>query len=360
MLKNIFITSVIATSLASAFAMTPTLQLINAGSGDNVQVTVSGDPNTSVTLYYTLLSNGATQSTAIGTTDSNGYLSTVLSTASLGLNSTIPVAVIMNGYQSSSMTWPYLSSSTPFSVNQSSVSIITGASVSVSATGLGTYYVSNNSNPSVVVSSVNGSTITLYGISSGTAIVTICQDASNCTNINVTVGGTTQTITSSPVVISPVIALGQSMNFILSGNTAPYSISTNSGNYFTSSLSGTTLTVTGNSLGTGSVNICSATNACTLFTVTVTTPTTPSGITTPTATATQAKYMFYKPITYGYVGDEVLELQKRLALEGYFNGSYSTHYGNVTIAAVKAYQKDHGLAQLGNLGPATRALLNGN
>ena len=58
-------------------------------------------------------------------------------------------------------------------------------------------------------------------------------------------------------------------------------------------------------------------------------------------------------------GNEVLELQKRLAAEGLLTATPNGYFGNATEAAVKAYQKAHGLDQKGFVGPGTRAALNG-
>ncbi len=69
-------------------------------------------------------------------------------------------------------------------------------------------------------------------------------------------------------------------------------------------------------------------------------------------------YKFTKALTSGSSGAEVTELQKRLSDEGFYDGPTNGHFGPLTQAAVKKYQLKHGLTQLGNVGPATRAALN--
>ena len=95
-----------------AYAMTPTLSLSSAG-GSLVTVNVNGDTNSTVTLYYNIGSSGGTQSMTIGTTNSSGYLSTVIS------NSTIisgdNAYVIVDGQQSPAESWPVPSGSPSFS-----------------------------------------------------------------------------------------------------------------------------------------------------------------------------------------------------------------------------------------------------
>jgi hypothetical protein len=78
---------------------------------------------------------------------------------------------------------------------------------------------------------------------------------------------------------------------------------------------------------------------------------------TNTATPTSS-YKFLKPLDVGSKGTAVTELQKRLTAEGVFSGNITGYYGTATEAAVKKYQTLHGLTPLGNIGPATRAMLN--
>jgi hypothetical protein len=76
-----------------------------------------------------------------------------------------------------------------------------------------------------------------------------------------------------------------------------------------------------------------------------------------TNTSTYA-YKFYNPLKVGSTGADVSALQKRLKSEGVYTGAITGTYGALTEAAVKKYQKAHGLTQLGNVGPGTRAALN--
>ena len=76
------------------------------------------------------------------------------------------------------------------------------------------------------------------------------------------------------------------------------------------------------------------------------------------AQGTSGRYVFTKALDIGASGDEVLELQKRLKSEGYLTATPNGNYGPATQAAVKAYQRAHGLSPLGIVGPGTRAALN--
>ena len=52
------------------------------------------------------------------------------------------------------------------------------------------------------------------------------------------------------------------------------------------------------------------------------------------------------------------ELQQKLKDLGYYTYAITGTYGPITVKAVKAFQKAHKLAQLGSVGPGTRAALN--
>jgi hypothetical protein len=91
---------------------------------------------------------------------------------------------------------------------------------------------------------------------------------------------------------------------------------------------------------------------------------TSSVIATATATETTSTpttapvYKFVSILQKGMRGEGVLELQKRLAKEGFFAVSPTGYFGAITETALKAYQRAKGIATVGILGPITRASLN--
>lgn len=356
MFKKLVVAGFFLSSLAFAQAAAPTLSLSSIG-GDTVSLQITGDAGTPLVMYYKLLSDGTTQGTTIGTTDSTGSFSGTLSTGSLGLDSSVPVYVLANGYLSNSVTWPYasLATSSVFTLSQSSLSLSLGQSAIITAAGTGNYYISNSTNGNVASASISGSAISIAAIAAGTDVITVCQSATECANITVTVNG--PSAPTSTVVLSPVLAVGQSASFTLSGDIAPYYLTNSNTGVFSGSISGTSLTLTAIAPGSGTISVCSASGTCTSILVYVNQPA-QTVAQAPSTIGTSSKYIFNNPLKLGSVGDEVVELQKRLQLEGYFSAAFSTHYGAITMAAVKAYQKDHGLDSLGNVGPATRAELN--
>lgn len=90
-------------------------------------------------------------------------------------------------------------------------------------------------------------------------------------------------------------------------------------------------------------------------TPTVTAPSSPAA----PATSAPTGYTFTKFLKKGMSGNEVLELQKWLAANGYLTATPNGYFGNATEAGVKQLQKDKGLDQFGYVGPGTRAVLNG-
>ena len=80
---------------------------------------------------------------------------------------------------------------------------------------------------------------------------------------------------------------------------------------------------------------------------------------TPQTTATsETAVVFKSTLGIGSSGIEVKALQNILIKLHLLNGTATGYYGALTKKAVMAYQKAHGLSQLGNVGPSTRSQLN--
>ncbi len=82
--------------------------------------------------------------------------------------------------------------------SQNSPTLYVGQSMTISVSGGnaynygyygGSYYVGYNSSSSVLSAVINGSTLTLQGVANGNASVVICSSSTNCSALNVTVGG---------------------------------------------------------------------------------------------------------------------------------------------------------------------------
>jgi N-acetylmuramoyl-L-alanine amidase len=243
---------------------------------------------------------------------------------------------------------------------QNNLSMTTGQNSSVSLSGAGGYYVSNNSNQNVVTASISGSSVILYALVAGSSSITICQTGGQCGTLSISVSNTTTTTTNTQTKITfsrdtlslnvgsdTQIAVygGAGTGYYVAYNLNPEAVGV--------SISNNNITLTGKKAGIDVISICTSSSVCSSIAVTVT----GSTQTTPTSSVT-VKYKFTIPLKLGSSGTAVTNLQKRLKEEGYFTGTATGYYGYVTMAAVKKYQKAHGLDQLGNVGPGTRASLN--
>jgi peptidoglycan hydrolase-like protein with peptidoglycan-binding domain len=71
-----------------------------------------------------------------------------------------------------------------------------------------------------------------------------------------------------------------------------------------------------------------------------------------------AAYNFTKSLTVGVRGADVTALQQYLADNQFYSGPITGYFGQLTKAAVIAFQKSRGIAQVGTVGPLTRTELN--
>ncbi len=422
-------------------------------SGQNSSITISGGTG----IY--LVSNNSNSSAASASISG----STVSITAG-GTNSSSSLTICSTDMSSCGVINIVVgqSVSTPITFSQASPSVSIGQSATVSIYGPtnSTFYISSNSNSNVVQATLSGSTLTLYGITSGSSTINVCSSLGGCGSIYLTVNyiasGGAISISQSNI----NILTGQTLSVTVSGGTAPYSIINPSVNIAQGVVSNNLLTISGLNVGSDSINVCSAAGGCTSLVVTVNnvgtnntnvTNTTggatlsvlhdpvsygnsvsyslsPSGFNNPsysvkdsfsgtsisslninslgnfswipnsqdvgihiiTFTASDVyghsantsftlavvgsssvnapvvqninpvsgKYIFTSSLVLGNSGQEVTELQAKLKSEGVYSGPINGKFGKLTLAAVKKYQKLHGLAQRGNVGPGTRAALN--
>lgn len=244
--------------------LTFSINTLTVSPGQSVPITVSGGTGT-----YSVLNNS--NSSVIQTNISGSIIT--LSTNSTSGTSAITVCSsdmsscgIINATASTASTNPIAFNQTNpvLSVGQSTTIVVTGGTSSV-------YYISANSNATSVAASISSNNLILTGNSNGTSIVTVCSASGGCGALTVTVNYVSSggTLTLSQTSLS--LLIGQVFSVTISGGTSPYSISPVSGadSIFQSSLSSNIITLSGISVGSSSVNVCSAGGACTVLTVTV-------------------------------------------------------------------------------------------
>ena len=260
----------------SVHAMTPTLSVSSTGTGDNVQINVTGDPNVSVLLFV------STQSTVLGSTDANGNFSTTVSSATVVPNGIASNAIVyvkingLNGPQSSSVSWPYIQSTSTSNLTLSQTALLLNTGQTSTITASANYlYLLSNSNPAIANINLNASQITVSALAYGSTVVNICVVGSttNCSNIDITVQNSgAQQLTFSQNNFS--LYSGQSINVAITGGSGSYTISNNSNvNSIQANLSGSTITLVATSTsGTAAITVCTTDmNYCGIVNVNATT-----------------------------------------------------------------------------------------
>ena len=230
--------------------------------GQNLPITVTGGNGT-----YIISSNS--NSSIIQASMSGSILnlttgSTSGSTSIVVCSSDRAMCGVVNATagDSSNVSISFSTTAPTISANQSTTVSIYGPS------GV-TFYVSSNSNPSIVQANLSGTTLTLTGISAGSSTVNVCASTGTCNSLAVTVrystGGGALTLSQNTLSLSA----GQSLAVTISGGSQPYAVYGGTSSVSQQTLNGNIVTVYGVSAGTSSVDVCSSGGACVTLTITV-------------------------------------------------------------------------------------------
>ncbi|HVY67904.1 MAG TPA: hypothetical protein VHA30_03350, partial [Patescibacteria group bacterium] len=145
------------------------------------------------------------------------------------------------------------------SLSQSSVNLNVGQSANVTVYSQygGSYYVSSNSNSSVVSASPYSNTLTLYGLATGSSTLTICSNTNGgCATLYVTVGGGYGGSSLSLSQNSVNLNLGQSANVNIYGSGSYYVSSNSNSSVASASISGSTIYLLANGNGSTTITVC--------------------------------------------------------------------------------------------------------
>ncbi len=213
--------------------------------------------------YYNISSNsnsGAVSASISGTVlnlyaNQSGTSNITVCSSSLGFCGTLTATVGGGGVSGN------------LSLSQTNISLTLGQNTTVTAYNSygSTVYVSNNTNPSAVSTSISGNVVYLNSVAAGSSTITICASgySGNCGTVYVTVnGGGGGTLSFSPS--NPTLYAGQSLSVSVYNNFAAYGlfISANtSPNVVSASISGNTLTLYANSSGTSNITVCTSGSA---------------------------------------------------------------------------------------------------
>ncbi len=323
-IKNLFIafilaaTSVLVVASHASASTIPTLTLSVQNTG-STQITVYGDPNSAVLLYYNNSTIGGTETEttgSLGSTNAYGYFSTTINNGTYNIPYNTLVYVTVDGQNSAQTTWPnYFGGTTIGPVTTGGVGIANGLSLSQTNINLqvaqttavtplsggnytngynypyGSYYgnygtlvVQNNTNPTAVSTAIVGNQVNITGVNNGSAIITICESGINlCGTVYVTVGSQTTfpypsypsypsyptypTYPSYPYPASSPVSFGTNGNNVSVNAGASKNITLyGSGNYYiyqnsnpavvTATLNGNWLSVQGIQAGTSNITVC--------------------------------------------------------------------------------------------------------
>lgn len=234
-----------------------------------------------------------------------------------------------------------------FSVTNPTLTV--GQSLNVGLSGRATSYVIlNNANANIVQASVtNGITLSLYGASAGTDLLTVCATGGDCSSISVTVTGTasTATTTAQTVPIAQTVVPTQSGTVVVNATLLAQ----------IKSLQATVTQVLTQiqSIQAQLNQLEAQVNAGSRSMIS--TNTSASAVTN---TSSGTSYSFTELLTVGSEDTEVFALQQRLTTLGFYSGPITGLYGPLTKQAVIKYQISHGIAATGSVGPSTRTALN--
>ncbi len=265
--------AIVAAGIAvhASAALTPVIYFSNINTS-SYTLGVSGDANSSVTLYNSNPSGGTTGiPTNIGTTDQNGNFSTTVTSGSYGISNGSSVYVVVDGVQSNAVGWPSFGSSSSanssgsLSLSQTNVTVSFGQSTTITAATSNGLYVSGNTNPSSVGVSVNGSQITITAFNYGTSNLTICATDTGCQTVYVTVGAVSSNNTTSGISFSQsniTLSVGQANSISIYGSGGYYVSSNSNSGVASGVINGTGLYITGTGYGSSNITVCQNGGQC--------------------------------------------------------------------------------------------------
>ena len=265
--------------------MTPTVSVSATGSGDSVAITVYGDPSASVVLYHQNYGS-AVQPQYLGSTNSGGYLSATISSATYGISAGNLVYVMVNNQTSSSIAWPssynnynygnynYGNNYGTLTLSQTSASITVGQAMSITIYGGTAPYTMYPSGANIFQAVISGNTLQVTGLANGTGSLNVCSSGgqgSGCVVLYVTVGssyyygGGTNYYGGGQISLSQnnlSLNAGASTIVTMYGNGGYYIGSNTNSNIASAYVSGSTINVSGVSYGSDTISICQSGGQC--------------------------------------------------------------------------------------------------
>ncbi|MCL5009024.1 MAG: hypothetical protein M1400_01640 [Patescibacteria group bacterium] len=252
--------------------------------GQNLSIGVSGGTGTA--YYVSSNSNSAVVQASV----SGSSLMLYGSTAG---TATVTVCSSAGSCGWLAVTVNYVASGGPIQLSQTSLSLLSGQVLSVTVSGGTAPYSLGANTGTVVQASLNGSILTLSGISAGAKSLDVCSAGGACTTLSVIVNssGSSSTLTFSQTSLS--LAVGLAAAVTLYGNGGYYVSNSSNQGVATVQIVGNIAIVSAMAVGNSNVSVCQTGGQCAILFVGVIASTNSNSLpafsqTNPVATVGQA------------------------------------------------------------------------
>ena len=229
---------------------------VTLSSGQTIPITITGGNGS-----YAVVSNS--NSTYVQSS-LNGSVVTLSTTSTYGSSAitVCSVDMIWCGIINATVT---TSTNNSISFSQQSPTLSAGQSVAISIYGGSgsAYYISSNTNPSVVQASVSGSTLTIIGLSAGSSSITICSSSGGgCSVVTPIISYTSNTSTITLGQTNVPLQIGQTQTVSISGSGSYYISSNTNQSVAQATVGGSNLSVTGLTVGSTTISVCQSNGQC--------------------------------------------------------------------------------------------------
>ena len=253
----------------------------------NVTVGTTSTAAVSFSQSYPSVAIGQTTTVSVyGGTGTSYYVSTntnpsvaqaVVSGSVLSLTgvatgtTTVTVCSSTGGCNTLPVTVSFVSSGGAITLSQSSLTVLTNQTLSLTISGGSTPYNLPVNSSSIFQASINGNILTVTGVSNGSAQVAVCSASGGCTWLSLQVNTSTTTSGNQPILSPSSVSLtaGQSSVVSITG-TGGYYVSGNSNSSVAAvTISGSVISISGIISGSTNVSICQSGGQCSTLSVSV-------------------------------------------------------------------------------------------
>jgi len=338
----------VTASESSSYSISFSTSSPTISTGETKVITVSG---ASSGTYY--ISNNS--NTSIATASINGNAITLFGVSSG--NSTVTVCSSLGTCGYLTVTVQYSSNGGKLTLSESSLLMLSGQTVNISISGGETPYNVYSEATAIVTATLNNNIVTVYGVNTGSTNVVVCSAGGACVLLPVTVS--TTSYSSQPHFSQTNISLnaGNSTTVTVYGSGSYYISNNSNASAITASINGNTVSLLALGSGSSNITVCQQGNGqCAVLTITGVS-TSSNNTTSNNTTTTVVYFTLARYLGPGDNGTDVLNLQNVLKKLGLLTATPTGHFGPATTAAVKAFQKQQGITQTGNVGKLTKAAL---